>query len=130
MLKTINISFVSLALLAGFHSSSYAEEDVCLPQAAKMTAEAAAGLNAMVKLCRKATSLEVENSRKQIAASGPQSYPCAKDAFMKWYDTRFDGAMRDWSIASKAQQQQVCAGLDQFKAMSEELLKGLQTVAK
>jgi hypothetical protein len=128
--KVIQISVVSLAFLCVSSGSLHAEENVCIPEAAKMTAEAAAGLNAMSLLCGKATTLEVDSSRRQLAIEGPRGYPCAKESFIKWYDARFNEARHESSLASKSQKQQVCAGLEQVKAMSEEILKGLQSAVK
>jgi hypothetical protein len=115
--------------LAGFHSQTQAA-DVCLPEAAKSTAEVAAGLSAMVKLCKKASEADLTLSRKEIASNAAEAYPCAKDTFMVWYDARWNEAMGNWNVATKAQKEQVCAGLEQFKAMSEEMLKSLQSVRK
>jgi hypothetical protein len=125
MLKTLNISFVSLALLAGFHSQVQAA-DVCLPEAAKSTAELFAKLSAITKLCDRGTALETDNSRKELLTNVSEIYPCTKDTFAKWYDDYFNEAELTWSTASKAQQQQLCAdGPKQAISVPMELLKEL-----
>jgi hypothetical protein len=125
MLKTINIFVISIALTAAFQLPAHAE-DVCLSEAAKPLAESLASLNAIVKFCNRATTLEVENSKKTIVSSVAEVHPCSKENFVQWYDDSFNESILAISTASIAKQKELCTGgPTEAIAMPVELLTGM-----
>lgn len=110
-----------VGVILGFVGTIHAKEKVCLPEAAKSTAEMAAGLNVMQLVCGKTTAIEMENSRKKIEMEGRNGYPCAKDSFVKWYDARLNEAKYEASMASKDQKKKMCEGLNQMENMFKDM---------